>query len=233
MSTEKVSFAQLPEAGEVKNGDFFVIEDLYGAKKINFQNIIFGLGNVTFANTISAQSTDIASLSSSIDSLSGQYVEGESQLQNLITSTVTAATASFISSFYPIGSVLYTTSNTNPTTYLTNTVWDQIAQGLFIAGVGVGTDKNGVSISVGEANALINYNLGEYNHTLTVNEIPAHNHTFSPIGETSTSTAGSYVESAPGPGGALSPITSSSTGSGVSHNNVPPFYGLYVWKRVG
>ena len=127
MSTEKVSFAQLPEAGEVKNGDFFVIEDLYGAKKINFQNIIFGLGNVTFANTISAQSTDIASLSSSIDSLSGQYVEGESQLQNLITSTVTAATASFISSFYPIGSVLYTTSNTNPTTYLTNTVWDQIA----------------------------------------------------------------------------------------------------------
>jgi len=28
MSTAKLSFAQLPEAGEVKNGDFFVIEDI-------------------------------------------------------------------------------------------------------------------------------------------------------------------------------------------------------------
>jgi hypothetical protein len=224
MSTEKVSFNELPTAGEVKNGDFFVIEDVYTAKKINFKNIIFGLDNVTF---------DIASLSSSIDSLSGQYVDGTSVLQNLITTTVTSATANFIKSFYPIGSILYTASNVNPSTYLVGTVWDQIAQGLFIAGVGVGTDKNGVSIAVGEANSLINFNLGEYNHTLTVTEMPAHNHTFSPIGETNASVAGSYVESAPGPGGALSPITSNSTGSGLSHNNVPPFYGLYVWKRVG
>jgi hypothetical protein len=221
MSTEKVSFNELPTAGEVKNGDFFVIEDVYTAKKINFKNIIFGLDNVTFASTISGQSTDIASLSSSIDSLSGQYVDGTSVLQNLITTTVTSATANFIKSFYPIGSILYTASNVNPSTYLVGTVWDQIAQGLFIAGVGVGTDKNGVSIAVGEANSLINFNLGEYNHT------------FSPIGETNASVAGSYVESAPGPGGALSPITSNSTGSGLSHNNVPPFYGLYVWKRVG
>lgn len=233
MSTEKVSFNELPTAGEVKNGDFFVIEDVYTAKKINFKNIIFGLDNVTFASTISGQSTDIASLSSSIDSLSGQYVDGTSVLQNLITTTVTSATANFIKSFYPIGSILYTASNVNPSTYLVGTVWDQIAQGLFIAGVGVGTDKNGASIAVGEANSLINFNLGEYNHTLTVTEMPAHNHTFSPIGETNASVAGSYVESAPGPGGALSPITSNSTGSGLSHNNVPPFYGLYVWKRVG
>ena len=39
MSTEKVSFAQLPEAGEVKSGDFFVIEDVLQAKKIDFKNI--------------------------------------------------------------------------------------------------------------------------------------------------------------------------------------------------
>lgn len=233
MSTEKVNFNELPTAGEVKNGDFFVIEDVYTAKKINFKNIIFGLDNVTFASTISGQSTDIASLSSSIDSLSGEYISGYSVLENLITTTVTSATASFIRSFYPIGSILYTASNVNPSTYLTGTVWDQISQGLFIAGVGVGTDKNGISIAVGEGNSLINFNLGEYNHTLTVNEMPGHNHTFSPIGETSTATAGSYVESAPGPGGALSPITSNSTGGGLSHNNVPPFYGLYVWKRAG
>ena len=59
MSTAKVSFEQLPVAGEVKSGDFFVIENLLTAKKINFDNIIFGLENVTFAATISAQTTYI------------------------------------------------------------------------------------------------------------------------------------------------------------------------------
>ena len=35
MSSDKVTFNELPEAGEVKPGDFFIIEDLQQTKKIN------------------------------------------------------------------------------------------------------------------------------------------------------------------------------------------------------
>ena len=114
MSTAKVTFDQLPEAGEVKAGDFFVIQDVTTAKKINFSNIIFGLDNVTFAATLSAQTTEIGFLSSSIDSLSAQTVEDYSSLITLIATTVTTATASFIDNIYPVGAVLFSNNSSNP-----------------------------------------------------------------------------------------------------------------------
>ena len=232
MSTAKVSFAELPEAGEVKNGDFFVIEDVLQAKKLDYKNLIFGLDNVTFATTISSQSTDIATLSTTIVSLSSQLVSDNNELTDLIGTVVQTTTASFVNVIYPINCVIYTSTNTNPTTYIANTTWQQISQGLFIAGVGSGVDKNGSGFTVGEANAASNFNAGEYNHTLTVSELAAHTHTFQPREGTNALVAGTFVESAPGPGARLSPITSSSTGGGQSHNNIPPVYGLYVWKRI-
>lgn len=234
MSTAKVNFEELPIAGEVKSGDFFVIENLLTAKKINFDNIIFGLDNVTFASTISAQTTDIEGLSSSIDTLSAQTVQDGIYLTNLITTTVTSATASFINNIYPVGSVLYTATNINPQDFINGTFWQQIAQGLFIASVGTSVDKNGTGFSVAEGTAVTNFNVGEYNHTLTVNELAAHTHSFQPLEGQTTASSGPYSESAAGPSGApLAAITSSSTGGNAGHNNVPPFYGMYVWRRIG
>ena len=234
MSTAKVSFEQLPVAGEVKSGDFFVIENLLTAKKINFDNIIFGLENVTFAATISAQTTDIEGFFFSIDTLFAQTVQDNIYLTNLITTTVTSATASFINNIYPVNSILFTATNINPQNFIAGTFWQQIAQGLFIASVGTSVDKNGTGFSVAEGTAVTNFNIGEYNHILTVNEIAAHTHTFQPLEGTTTASSGPYSESAAGPSGApLAAITSSSTGGGSSHNNIPPLYGLYVWRRIG
>jgi len=233
MSTAKIGFAQLPEAGEAKPGDFFVIEDVIEAKKIKYENIIFGLDNVTFASTISSQSTDIVALSAEVISLSGQLYQENTNLQNLINTVVQTTTASFIDVVYPINSIIYSVSDVNPTTYLPNTFWDQVAQGLFIAGVGSGVDKNGNGFTVGEGYAAINANTGEYRHTLTVSELATHSHTFQPREGTNALVAGTFVESAAGPGGLLTPITSSSVGGGQSHNNIPPLYGMYVWKRTG
>lgn len=234
MSTAKVTFDQLPEAGEVKAGDFFVIQDVTTAKKINFSNIIFGLENVTFAATLSAQTTEIGFLSSSIDSLSAQTVEDYSSLITLIATTVTTATASFIDNIYPVGAVLFSNNSSNPQTYILGTYWQPVAQGQFIASVGTGVDKNGTGFTVAEGAAATNFNAGEYSHTLTVNELAAHTHTFQPIEGGNTSVAGPYSESAAGPSGApLASITSGSTGGGVAHNNIPPLYGLYVWRRIG
>lgn len=233
MSTAKIGFNQLPEAGEVKNGDFFVIEDVVQAKKINFKNIIFGLENVTFASTLSAQSTDIVSLSANVESLSGQLYNESNSLTSLLNTTVQSATAAFVNVLFPIGTVIYTAVNTNPGTYITNTVWDQVAQGLFIAGVGSGVDKNGNGFVVGEGLAANNFNTGEYEHQLTIDELPSHTHNFRPIEGQNTSVAGAYTESAAGPGARLAAITSDSTGGNLSHNNIPPLYGLYVWSRIG
>lgn len=232
MSTAKISFAQLPEAGEVKSGDYFVIEDVLQAKKLKYENLIFGLENVTFASTISSQSTDIVALSAEVDSLSATLDNDVINLNALISTTISTTTAAFINVIYPINTVLYTTTNLNPGTYLTGTTWDQVAQGLFIAGVGSGVDKNGIGFTVGEGTAASNANAGEYTHALTVAEMAAHTHTFTPISETNSSTYGPYNESAPGPGAPLAPITSSSTGGNTAHNNIPPLYGLYVWKRT-
>ena len=148
-----LSFNQLPVAGEVQNGDFFVIENITGAKKLDYQNLIFGLDNVTFASTISGQSTDIVSLSTNLYSLSSQVYSEVNTLENLLNTTVQTATANFLNILYPINCIMYTTNNVNPGLYIYNTSWDQVSQGLFVAGVGNGVDKNGVGLTVGEENA--------------------------------------------------------------------------------
>lgn len=239
MSTSKVSFAELPQAGEVKSGDFFVIEDVTQTKKIDFKNIIFGLDNVTFASTISSQSTDIASLSSDLTSLSGQLYSEADTLTNLITTSVQSATASFVNLLYPVGSILYTTTNTNPTTLISNTNWLQVSQGLFLAGVGAGVDKNGNGFTVGPENAAGNYDAGEYKHRLITSELPPHTHNFSIRLNQSTNPdpkVNSYQNGPQAvPGMRLDTTTQYTTdtaGDNNSHNNIPPFYGIYVWKRI-
>ena len=75
---------------------------------------------------------------------------------------------------YPVGSILLTTADSNPNTRFPGTTWSQVSEGLFLAGVGIGTDKNSVSqeIEVGDLNS----NVGEYSHQLTTSELPAHDH---------------------------------------------------------
>lgn len=237
MSTVTLGFDQLPEAGEVKKGDFFVIEDLVQAKKINYSNIIFGLDNVTFASTISAQSTDIAFLSASVDSLSSQSVDQYTGLLDLISTTVTTTTANFVNILYPVGTVIYTNNATNPGNLIYNTVWTQVAQGLFIAGVGAGVDKNGNGFTVGVENAPGNFNVGEYQHKLLASEIPAHTHDVILRLNDSGSTSGYQNGPQASPAMRLDNNTSytstANTPADGYHNNIPPLYGLYAWKRIG
>ena len=148
MSSDKVTFNELPEAGEVKPGDFFIIEDLQQTKKINFSNLIFGLDNVKFADTITGQTTDILALSANVASLSAQLDLNNLDLNSLLTTTVQTTTAAYLNQIYPIGSILYTITNVNPQVSLVNTAWEQISQGLFVAGVGSAVDKNNIGFTV-------------------------------------------------------------------------------------
>jgi hypothetical protein len=149
--------------------------------------------------------------------------------------------ASFINALYPVGAVIFSADNTNPGVRFTGTTWTQEAEGRFIAGVGTGNDgTESVAIAAG------NDSTGKYNTTLTIAQIPAHSHmifknTQSPVQyrydeqpyvarEVTYYNKSQYrIETTP-----LSPDfgATSDAGSGDPHTNLPPSFGLYVWKRT-
>lgn len=89
--------------------------------------------------------------------------------------------------FYPVGCLFYTTNNNfNPNNIFENTTWEKI-EGRFI----VGTDKSDSDFTSMKTG-------GEKTHTLTINEMPVHNHGVA--GKTSGSEAQGY-SLYPGSGG--------------------------------
>lgn len=131
---------------------------------------------------------------------------------------------------FPIGSVFFSADNVSPAIRFSETTWERIAQGRFIAGVGIGND------GVNSKNITEGNNIGEYNHTLTIDEMPSHSHLVrngqggdntNPLsdnngfaGENSFSDYGSFDN-------IIQP-----TGGNQPHNNTPPGFGLYIWRRT-
>lgn len=71
---------------------------------------------------------------------------------------------------------------------------------------------------------------GESEHTLTVEEMPIHNH-----GMNFSTSTGTYASSPLGDGGkewGYSTNTISNTGGSQPHNNMPPYKVVYIWERI-
>lgn len=136
----------------------------------------------------------------------------------------TAALA--IGTVYPVGSVYVNVSDdTNPGTLFGVGTWVRIGQGRVLIGEGEGTDENGddVTFDIGDTG-------GEYEHTLTVPELPSHNHTVrrDEIGSGdgySLTRTGNTDES-------LVSDEIGFTGSSQSHNNIQPYLTVYMWSRT-
>ena len=152
----------------------------------------------------------------------------------------TGSTPTLLSAF-PINSLYFTADDNNPSTFLGGT-WQRVAEGLFLVGVGTGTDKNNV-----QKTFVAGANDGEYKHTQTVNELAEHNHTITDNGHTHnyalSDSGGEYPQKI----GAMTPVSSTNRGTTDSHttgitinnsgssnamNVTPPSFGLYVWKRT-
>lgn len=132
--------------------------------------------------------------------------------------------SSLVDLFYPIGSIYMSTNQTdNPQSRFSGTYWLPIYD-RFLLGAG----------NTYKAKATG----GEATHTLTVSEIPSHYHD-----EYLGNDGGS--DSAPSGYGGWPNVnyTSSKTwwaqgsktsmaGSGGAHNNMPPYYAVYMWRRV-
>lgn len=117
------------------------------------------------------------------------------------------------SKIYPVGSIYMSANATNPGNLFGGT-WEQI-QGRFLLAAGGG-------YSAGETG-------GEATHKLMVSEMPAHTHGIDYqgiYGATSGVWNGGVAATGSGT------VQTKSTGGGGSHNNMPPYIVVYVWKRT-
>lgn len=145
------------------------------------------------------------------------------ELSTLIYSAVTAAIAEKNERDHPVGSFFASTENVDPATLYGGT-WERI-KGRFI-----------YSIDDGETAGVTG---GEKTHTLTTDEMPSHVHApnqwvqvVSPSGNTGTigqtgNKTGPYKDFV-----SAQNYNSSAVGGGQAHNNMPPYYGAYVWRRT-
>lgn len=160
---------------------------------------------------------------------------------NLVVNSITSASGSNSVSFdtiYPVGSIYLSTNSVNPS-ILFGGSWTQIEDKFLLA-----CSNNHPAGEIG----------GEEAHQLTVNEMPAHNH----IASTNETGAHSHSISTwyngtsgtaqtmegwgtkkhekyhyTGNNGAHShTVTINNTGSGLSHNNMPPYLAIYAFKRI-
>ena len=167
-----------------------------------------------------------------LEEIAKEYNQNETDLDNAYAKVVGEndyATVSEITNIiYPVGSIYITTNNQNPGEYLGGK-WESFGEGRTIVGAGTGTDENNVQ-KVFEVEQIG----GEYQHTLTVNEMPKHTHInygFYAATPAAGTTSGVAVSGGTGTVNYRA-ANDAQTGGSQAHNNVQPYITTYMWKRV-
>ena len=135
---------------------------------------------------------------------------------------------------FPVGGIYISIASTNPSSIWAGTTWEQFAAGRTLVGLDTSdADFNTVGMMDGEKE-----------HTLTIDQIPAHGHgmahthsyTGPNTGSWKTGTNGkshTWCTSAGGKtSGGASKTTTDNAGGGSAHNNLQPYIVVYMWKRV-
>lgn len=117
---------------------------------------------------------------------------------------------------YPVGSIYMSVTNVNPATLFGGT-WEAIG-GRFL----VGADSTYSAGSTG----------GEATHRLTTQEMPRHNHTLDNYNTAAGNTTAYMTVQAQAKVGYNGNVQTLYTGGDGSHNNLPPYLAVYMWKRT-
>lgn len=154
------------------------------------------------------------------------FGEAPDDKEGLFIKSMSGTVTNIVDMIYPIGSIYMSTANTSPAAFLGGT-WEQIKDRFLLSA--------GDDYSAGGSG-------GEANHTLTVDEMPSHTHVQNPhkheIYTSATSPKGTGHVTGDSSGTARNTwikdttATNKNTGGGVSHNNMPPYLTVYMWKRI-
>ena len=117
----------------------------------------------------------------------------------------------------PIGTILTTTNNTNPTSYIGG-IWERYGQGQVLVGV----DEEDEDFNIGKTG-------GEKKHALTAAENGPHTHPYvSTANNNFVKVEPSQTYGTRAAGGS----TTGSSGEGRPHNNLQPYVAVYMWRRT-
>lgn len=140
----------------------------------------------------------------------------------LNASNLNAMQDELINLIYPIGSIFMSVNSTNPSTYLGGT-WEQLKDRFLL---GAGDDYNAGSTG------------GEATHTLTIEEMPSHNHDVMRNDGAQINLAWGTTDNHTGyintMGENIMPqgMSTTYTGENKPLNNMPPYLTVYMWERV-
>jgi|SRR5574344_613857 hypothetical protein len=139
--------------------------------------------------------------------------------------------------YYPIGAIYMSVDSTNPENIFGGS-WEQI-KGRFLLGVGqpsVNGDNTWGTIGNTNYNSTAGTTGGQSVHTLTLPEIPSHNHAI----------YSGWSENSPGRDAyryqywgsndlswkETPNLSTGYRGGDGAHNNMPPYFAVYIWRRT-
>lgn len=181
-------------------------------------------------NTLPNLSGPMTLTHSEINNLPSTITAGDAAVASAaalsLAATIASLTAQINELKLPVGSVYLSVVSTNPATLLGYGTWAQIAQGRALLGVGDGTDANSDTLSVTAEGTG-----GAYKHQLTVAEMPAHSHDLKVFVRDIDGASPDGDRSVKSDQAGVSGFVSSTGGDG-KHNNIQPWFGVFVWKRT-
>ena len=139
-----------------------------------------------------------------------------------ILEAIEQAKKDILLSAYPVGALFMSTANISPTTLFGGT-WERI-KGRFIWG-----------IDDGETAGITG---GEKTHTLTVSEMPEHIHYYNsytngfPAQVNGADRYKTAVRDNINTTDSVAGTQTNVAGENQPHNNMPPYYGSYIWRRT-
>ena len=114
-----ISIKQLPQVNEINSDDLLLIQTPTASNTLEFKDLIIGLENTTFANTISTFNTEIEALSSKVHTLSSSDITNTAAIATN-TADITTNTANIVLNDNEIATNL-ASINTNTAAIATNT----------------------------------------------------------------------------------------------------------------
>lgn len=195
-----------------------------------------------------AQDIIISATGNTIDTKINTALEDYSPtiaINYMISSAIIQAKREFLDLAYPIGSIYMSMDLKNPASLFGGT-WEQVSE-RFLFGAsslledGTENPEAEYKIAFNDTDDMP-YNGGSETVALTINEIPSHNH-FSDSQCRAYTTRGTGTSSVyglqsgdsfaqEGEIGGITRTVMHSVGGGESHNNMPPYTIVYIWKRT-